>query len=196
MVRPLSLNEKLHLIIPIYGDDGETVTAYVHSAPVTRETFDAHFMLIAKTFAAIYAEGLGFIAGPRVAANILREIADKRHDEVGAMALMNEIRRLTNVTLRTPQGWDAVPFQEVIDRGTALSLDEVAEVTNAIVFFIVTSAMQRKQDLKEMMDGAARLWGARTSWSGFTAFVASLGTSTVTAAMPNQPPVPASSAVY
>ena len=181
MVRPLSINEKLHLVIPVYSgsDDAQTITAYIHSTPISKETFEAHFMLLSKTFAAIHAEGLGIIAGPRVAALMLRNIADKRNDEVGAMALMNEIRRLTNVHIRTPDGWDNLPFQDVVDKA-AISADDISEVTNALVFFTVTSSMQRKQDLRDMMDGAARLWGAQTTSLDFTAYVASLATSMTT----------------
>lgn len=177
MVRQISLNEKLHLVVPVYADDGETIVAYVHSAPISRETFEAEFLLISKTFAAIHAEGLGIIAGPRVASLVLQKVAERQNDEVRAISLMNEIRRLSNVVMRTPEGWNSVPFQEVVDHHL-LNGDDVAEVLNAIVFFIVTSAMQRRQDLKEMMGGAAKLWGARTTSSDFTAFVASLGTLT------------------
>jgi hypothetical protein len=180
MVRQLSLSEKLHLVIPVYAADGETVTAYVHSAPISREVFEAHFMLLAKTFAAIHASGLGIVAGPRVASLLLSRTAEEQRDELGALALMNEIRRLTNVSLRTPQGWDALPFQHVADQGM-LDAEDLAEVTNAIVFFIVTSSMQRKTDRKMMMDGAARLWGAQTSSLDFTAFVASQRISTIPA---------------
>jgi hypothetical protein len=180
MVRPLSLNEKLHLVVPIYADDGETIVAYIHSAPIMRETFEAHYLILSKTFAAIHTEGLGVIAGPRVASYVLHDVAKKSRDEMGAAALMNEIRRLTSVCLRNNDGWENMQFQDTVDLGR-LAPDDVAEVLNALVFFIVTSAMQRKQDLKEMMDGAARLWGARTSYLDFTAFAASLGTSTQTA---------------
>lgn len=179
MVKAFSVNEKLHLVIPIYADDGETITAYAHSAPISREVFEAHFLLVSKTFAAIHSEGLGIIAGPRVASLVLAKVAEKMQDPMGAMSLMNEIRRLTNVVMRESTGWEMVPFQDVVDR-SILDGGDLAEVTNAIVFFTVTSSMQRRQDLKEMMGGAARLWGAQTSSLDFTAFVASLTTSTGT----------------
>jgi hypothetical protein len=192
MVKPLTISEKLHLVIPIYGDDGETITAYVHSAPISREVFDAHYLLIAQTFSAIHAEGLGIIAGPRVASLLLHDVARKKRDEIGALALMNEIRRLSNVMVREATGWAPLPFQEVVDR-KLISEDDLSEVANALVFFIVTSAMQRRADLKEMMDGAARLWGARTSSSDFTGFAASLATSKEHVSTTK---APVSSAVY
>lgn len=193
MVAPLTINEKMHLTIPIYGGpDGETIIAWIHSTPISRETFEAHFLLLGKTFAAIHAGGLGMVAGPRVASLLLAKVAEQNRDEMGALSLMNEIRRLTNVVIRGGAGWETMPFQDVLDRA-ALDLDDLAEVTNAIVFFIVTCAMQQKRDRREMMDGAARLWGARTSSLGFTAFVASLTTWTETE---NTQPVAVSSGPY
>lgn len=111
----MKINEKLHLVMPVYDEDGKTC-AWVHSAPVSREVFEAHFLLISKTFSAIHAEGLGDIAGPRVAGLIMKRIAERGKDEEAEASLRNEIRRLTNVSMRTKTGWDMVPFQEAIDK--------------------------------------------------------------------------------
>ena len=68
----LKINRKLHLVIPI--EQGNK-TLYAHSTPVEAETFDNFFLPIAKTFSAIYSEGLGVIAGPRIAAKLLRRVS-------------------------------------------------------------------------------------------------------------------------
>ena len=68
----MKIDKKLNLVIPIETDDG---TLYVHSMPIRREIFDTYFLVLSKTFAAIHGEGLGEIAGPRVAALILKKIA-------------------------------------------------------------------------------------------------------------------------
>lgn len=94
-----SINERLHFVVPIYADDGDTISAYVHSAPISREVFEAHFLLISKTFTAFHTEGLGFLGGPRVASLMLNKVAEKIGDQTGAIALMNEIRRLSNVLI-------------------------------------------------------------------------------------------------
>ncbi len=178
----MRLNEKLHIVIPVYSAEGETVIAYVHSAPISREVFDAHFMLLGRTFAAIYSSGLGPVAGPRVAHLLLKEMAAERHDEVSAVSLMNEIIRLTNVMLRTDKGWEAFPYQDVLNH-VMLDWDDLTEVTNAIVFFTVLSSTHRRTERKEMMAGAAKLWAAQISSQDFTAFAASLPTLTTPAAM-------------
>ncbi len=195
MVKPLSLNEKLHFVVPIYGPDGDTVTAYVHSAPISKETFEAHFMLISKTFSAIHAEGLSIIAGPRVASIMLREIAKQMNDEAGAITLMNEIRRLTNVIMREQGGWNSYPFQDVVDTGR-IDEEDIDEVTNGIVFFTVASRMHQRGNRKAFLTGAARLWGALISPLNFTAFVASHQTSAPASSTTNQPAPGESSVVF
>jgi hypothetical protein len=174
----MKINEKLHLVMPIY-DEADQVCAYVHSAPISREVFEAHFLLISKTFSAIVAEGLGDLAGPRVAGLMMRRIAARNKDEESATSLMNEIRRLTMVSTRTASGWEQIPFQEVLDK-KLIGVDDLAEVENAIAFFIVTSAMHRKQVAAELLPGAARLWGAQISSLDSSAYHASLTTSTAT----------------
>lgn len=172
----MRIDEKLNLVVPVRRDDGEP-GAYAYHSPISREVFEAHFMLLGKTFSAVQTSGLGVVAGPRVASLLLAKAAEQEGDELGAMALMNEIRRLTNAVIRTPKGWESFAFQDVVDGGL-LDAEDVAEVTNAIVFFTVISSVQGKKLRKPIMAGAARIWGARTSSSDFTALVASLTTST------------------
>jgi hypothetical protein len=174
----MRLNEKLNLVVPVY-DGNDKISAYVHSTPISREAFEESFVLISKTFSAIHGEGLGSIAGPRVASLILREVAKRNDDEAGALTLMNEIRRLTNVLVSGPRGWTMMPFQDAVDAKT-LDPDDLSEVENAIVFFTVYSAMHRRQTLKDLLTGAARMWGAQVSLLTPTAFAASLPTSTET----------------
>jgi hypothetical protein len=191
MINP-GLNDRLHFVIPIYADDGETITAYVHSAPISRDVFDAHFLLISKTFTAFHTEGLGFLGGPRVASLMLKKMAERMNDPAGAVSLMNEIRRLSNVLMRGANGWESLPFHDVTEQ-RMLSEDDLSEATNAIVFFIVASAMYRKNLLRPMLEGAATMWGAQISSLNFTAYTASVGTSTTAAVTPQ---IPVSSGVY
>ena len=189
----MKINEKMHLVMPIYDDD-DSVCAYVHSAPISREVFEAHFLLMSKTFAAIHGEGLGDIAGPRVASLVMKRIAARSGEAESATSLMNEVRRLTNVETRTKGGWETIPFQEASDKQT-ISADDLSEVENALVFFTVILAMHRKQVAAELLPGAAKLWGAQISSLDSSAFHASLKISTVTANT-GAKPEPVSSVVF
>lgn len=170
----MRINERLNMVVPV---DLPTGTAYVHATPISADVFEASFMLVSKTFASIYSEGLGPAAGPRVAAMLLRRIAKETGDVPGADALLSEIRRLANVLAPTANGWDTMPLEEAVTKGV-FSKEDVSEVENAIVFFIVASAMHRRSDLAEILGGAANLWGAQITSLSFTAFRDSLPTLT------------------
>lgn len=186
------IDDKLNLVMPLYrsaSDGVEVIYAYVHSVPVSREVFEASFLLISKTFAAIHGEGLGEIAGPRIASLLLKEVG-KNMGGAG-QAFMNEVRRLSAVVTRNGSGaWGSMPLQDAIDQKT-LDEEDIFEVENAITFFIVESAMHRRKMLRLTMPGAATLWGAQISSLDCMAFVASLRTSTVTAvSAPTQSSLP------
>ncbi len=189
----MQINERLNLVIPIFGNDPPTKDAegkeieappiaYVHSMPISREVFEANYLLLSKTFAAIHGEGLGRTAGPRVAALLLNDIARQAVGERGDAAaykapLMNEIHRLSNVLLPGERGWETMPYEDAV-RHHKLDDDDLAEVENAIVFFTAYSAMHRKRVLAEVLPGAVKLWGADVSSLNATEFAASLQTST------------------
>lgn len=195
----IKINERLNLVVPIFGS-GDSITAYVFSTPITRETFEASVMLVSKTFATINGQGLGAIAGPRIAKLIMERVANQTEEQQAYFALMAEIRRLTNVMVATPNGWQMVPFQAAIDDGT-IDQDDLGEVENAIVYFTVASAMHTRRVLKSILPGAVTLWGAFTTSSDIMTFGASLRTLTAKENTgeppklnpePDKPPPPAS----
>lgn len=185
----MRINEKLNLVIPI---DAAAGTIYVHSQPVSREVFEQNFMLVSKTFAAIYNDGLGSVAGPRVAAMLMRSVArdmngfdrDGKPNPDGpgteaCNAFLAEVRRLSNVLAPSNGGYETIPFQEAVDK-KVLAPDDAAEVENAVAFFTVGSAMHRRAEMPAFLDGLTSLWGAQTSPLNCTEYGASLRTSTET----------------
>ena len=173
----MRIDKKLNLVIPVERDDG--TTAYVHAIPVSAEVFDKFFLEISRTFAGIIATGLGEIAGPRVAAKVLRKTSQDlgtwREVESGLVA---DMRRTSSVLVpKGTGGWDFITLQEALDRDL-FSAEDVSEVENAITFFTVYSAIQRRRDLAETLDGLAGLWGAQITSLSATEYAASLRTST------------------
>ena len=55
----MKIDKKLNLIVPVYGDDEKTIRCYVHSTPISRETFERYFLIIGQTF------GADLLPGPR-----------------------------------------------------------------------------------------------------------------------------------
>jgi hypothetical protein len=175
----MKIDRKLNLVVPVERAPGETV--YVHSMPLGREVFERYFLVISKAFAAIYNEGLGFVAGPRVAAMLVRRVAEDMkvwEGPEGVQAgLVAEWRRLSNVLAPTAKGWDTIPLDQAIAQAF-LDEDDASEVENAIAFFCLASAMHKRMELRAVLDGASKLWGAHVTSLNSTEYPASLPTST------------------
>lgn len=174
----MKIDQRLNLVIPIETNDGRTL--YAHSTPFSEEFFDQHWLLIGKVFSGIYSEGLGPMAGPRLAAKMLKHISIQIESEpgrqgtgMGANAVLAEVRRLTTVI--TPDG--SVLLQEAIDKGLIDKTDK-GTLENAIVFFIVVSAMHQRRTLEETMQSVCGLWNAQMSSLNSTDFADSLRKST------------------
>jgi hypothetical protein len=196
----MRIDNPLNLVIPVEGNHG---VVYVHAMPITRETFDTHHMVIAKTFNAIYDGGLGVASGPRVAAKVLRDIAKEMGVWEGPLGveqgLMGEIRRLSNVIIpeggdakldkkkkknapdvwRAP-GWTTITMHEAIKRNL-LDEEDADVVENAQAFFTVAWSMHTKGDRPHVMEAVCGLWSAQMSSLSCTAFATSLPTSIETA---------------
>jgi hypothetical protein len=213
------IDRKLNLVVPIYGDEiakldgaGQPVldenkqpvmeapiVAWVHSTPLSAEIIDRYFMVITQTFSAIFSQGLGVVGGPAAAMRLLRSgaqnsgiWADNEKTGVGVEnGLVAEIRRLTMVSINEGSGWASVPLQVAQAKGF-LTTEDVSEVENAIVFFIVVSATLPRTERKAMVQGAAALWGALVTSLNSTEWTASLTTSTATGSSGGTSPAPAS----
>jgi hypothetical protein len=173
----MRIDKRLNLVTEVQTENG---TMFVHSAPISREVFEKYFLVISKTFAAIISEGLSFISGPRIAALMLKKVATdsgvwEGNDGVNR-GLMAEIRRLSNVSMPSDNGWKSVPFQDVIDKGLMDEAD-VAEVEGLIAFFICASAMSRRNEVQSVLERMS-LWGSSITSLNSTGFTDSLPTLT------------------
>lgn len=172
----MKIDKKLNLVLPIVDENGEP-TAYVHSTPIGSNVFDMYFLPLARTYSAIFSLGLGPVAGPKVADKMLKKMSIdiKMWDgEAGVeRGLIAEIHRLTQVIAPGKNGWETIPYKYAKDSGV-LSKEDAAEVDAAIVFFIVTSAMHPKAELKDYLQAMCSNWGARIELLNCTEFQNSL----------------------
>lgn len=177
----MRIDKKLNLVIPIV-DEKDHEVAFVHSTPISEDVFDKYYLVISKTFAHLYGEGIGQIGGPRVADKILRDAAKdlkiwETPDGV-QRGLMAEIYRLTNVmSVRKEGGWGMTPY-EVARNDGIVTKEDASEVEAAIIFFIVGSAMHRKSQIPFNVGVPLELLGARIESSDAMTFMNSLTTST------------------
>lgn len=127
----MKISRNMHLIIPVQTELG---TAYIHSAPISKEVYREHFFILSKTFSAIFSEGLGVVAGPRVAYLMLERICKDTQTGGGNIwdgpdgvrnTLVNEIIRLSNLVYPVDgKGWDTKPLDVALER-EIVDLDEV-----------------------------------------------------------------------
>lgn len=175
----MRIERNLNLVIPVEREGG---TIYVHSTPLSRDVFERYYLVISKTFTRLYGEGLGFTAGPRVAALMLKEVAVSLGQWEGPegveLGLVSEWRRLSTViTPEESKGWTSYPLQTAVDR-KLLDGDELSEVENCLAFFIVASAMHKRKELPAILAAVGHLWGALVTLLNSTAYMSSLQTST------------------
>lgn len=179
------INKKLNLVIPVYRD--EKATLFVHSTPMSSESFQNYWMLAAQTMNALLTRDIGVMA-PRFARQMLYAVALEQAGPLEEMKVaatqaadrfMSEIRRMTNVMVPAKHGWDLVPLDDALAAGL-IDSDEAGEIDSAIVFFTAGSHAHRKTELPRLY-GSLGLWGARTESLNCTDFRTSLLTLTASA---------------
>lgn len=175
----MKINERLNLVVPLY-DEADKVYAYVHSTPISYEVFKANYLLISKTYMSVFGNDLGPFAGPRVAALVMDEVAEKMTNGPQMVsALMTEVRRLSTVIMPNDNGWTPVPFEAAIKRGM-LDQEDIQEVLSAITFFLVVWHLAPRSARADILSGTALIWGAQLSLLNATAYLNSLPISTGT----------------
>ena len=125
--------------------------------------------------------------GARIAAFTLQEVAEEMGKWEGSTGvkegLLNEIDRLTNVLVMGANGWESVPVQTAIARG-GIDEEDYEEAKQKIVFFILISAMARRDVAASFMVILENDWGMLTTPLNATAYGNSLLTSTATETLP------------
>jgi hypothetical protein len=174
----MRINKALNLVIPVESEKGQL---FIHSTPISREVFENYFLVLSKTFANIFSQGLGAIAGPRVAYLMLKQTAEDLELWAGPSGagngLINEIVRLSNVFMPAEKGWQTLPLQVAIDK-QLLDADTVAEIQGELIFFTCVSMMNKKAQIEPIMDTVNGLWGSQTTSLTATEYLNSLKTST------------------
>lgn len=169
----MRIDKNLNIVIPVDSTAG--VHMFVHSTPVSADVYTTYFDTILGAANRLYAGGVG----PRGAHLMLAKVAKEKGewDTPGGVqqGLVAEIRRLTNVCAPGPGGWQMVPFDEAVKRGT-LDAEDAGEVEAAATFFTLGYHAFPRGARKEMIELAMPMWGARTESLPCSEFLRSLPT--------------------
>ncbi|OZU57549.1 hypothetical protein [Salmonella enterica] len=170
----MKIARNLNLIIPVQTEKGN---AWIHATPINKEVFKEHFFILSKTFSAIFSEGLGVVAGPRIAYLMLERISRDSNiwegDKGVRNTLVNEVIRLANLVYPVEgKGYDTIPLDMALER-EIIDLDEVA---GELVFFTCVSSINSPEQAKGTMDVVNGIWSTQCSSLNLTEWIASLPT--------------------
>ncbi|EMQ3548396.1 hypothetical protein WE697_005016 [Escherichia coli O111:H5] len=170
----MKIAKNLNLIIPVRTEKGN---GWIHATPISKEVFKEHFFILGKTFSAMFSDGLGVVAGPRVAFLMLEKISCDsgiwEGDKGVRNTLVNEIIRLANLVYPVEgKGYDTIPLDMALER-EIIDLDEVA---GELVFFTCVSSINSPEQAKGTMDVVNGIWSTQCSSLNLTEWITSLPT--------------------
>lgn len=173
----MKIARNMHLIVPVETEMG---TAYIHSTPISKEIYREHFFILSKTFSAIFSEGLGVVAGPRVAYLMLERICkdtlaggENIWDGANGVrnTLVNEIIRLSSLVYPVEgKGWDTKPLDVALER----EIVELDEVIGELVFFTCVSSINKPAQARGLMEQVNGMWNSQISSLSLTDWMRSL----------------------
>lgn len=168
----MKISRNLNLIIPVRTEKGN---GWIHATPISKEVFKEHFFILSKTFSAIFSEGLGVVAGPRIAFLMLERISRDSNiwegDKGVRNTLVNEAIRLANLVYPVEgKGYDTIPLDMALER-EIIDLDEVA---GELIFFTCVSSINSPEQAKGTMDVVNGIWSTQCSSLNLTEWIASL----------------------
>lgn len=183
----MKIDKKLNLVCSISRDEGSLI--YVHTSPFPYEVVEEHCLMLGSLFTSFIAQ-IGGLGAARVAAMMLRKKIKKEQELTGQDGpnIVDEIQRQTTVIFNDNGQWKSVPLDSALKQGI-ISADEFREVEGEIVFFMVSSAIQKPELIKPTVGSVIDMFGGQLTLSTATEWRDSLLTSkTDTATQPQNAP--------
>ncbi|HFK5764607.1 hypothetical protein OI909_12335 [Enterobacter asburiae] len=174
----MKIDKKLNLVTNITREDGSIV--YLHVTPFPYEVVEEHCLLLGNLFTNFISQ-VGGLGAARVAAMMLRKKLQREQelrDEANQQAptIVDEIQRLTSVVWNDGGTWKTTSFDAAMKQGI-ISPDEYREVEGEVVFFMVSSAIQKAHLIAPTVGSVIGMFGGQLVSSSVTAFRDSLLTS-------------------
>lgn len=171
----MKIDKKLNLVTNITREDGSIV--YLHVTPFPYEVVEENCILLGNLFTKFISQ-VGGLGAARVAAMMLRQSLKAEIDS-GRQAgptLVDEIQRLTVVIHNDGGQWKTVPLEVAFKQGI-IDPDEYREVEGEVVFFMVSSAIQKASLLAPTVGTVIKMYDGQLTSSSVTAYRDSLQTS-------------------
>ena len=173
----MKIDRKLNFVSTITRDDGSLV--YLHVTPFPYEVVEVNCVLLGNLFNNFFTM-VGTVGAPRVAAMMLRQTLKAQQenagDQAGTLTLLDDIERLTTVIWNADGAWRPVTLKAAFEQGV-ITAEEYREVEGEVVFFMVSSAIQKANLLAGTMGKVLEMYSGQLVSSNVTAFRDSLPTS-------------------
>ena len=157
------INNSLNIVVDAVDANNQPILAY--SASIDYDLFKSYSMLLAKTHAALMADGLSFRQQPMIAKFALESSGD-------AKGFLSEIRRLTTLSLMVGSDRKSVILQSAIDNGM-VSSETLDYIESMLVFFIVIRFLTQPQERTAWIELVGQLWSTTTTLQSLTDYLGS-----------------------
>lgn len=167
------IDKKLNLVSNITRDDGSVV--YLHVTPLPYEVVEEHCLLLGNLFTNFISQ-VGGLGAARVAAMMLRKKIRKEQELSGDSSgpnVVDEIQRMTSVIWNDKGTWKTTGLDSALKQDI-ISPDEYREVEGEVVFFMVSSAIQKAELIAPTVGAVIGMYGGQLESSSATAFRDSL----------------------
>lgn len=189
----MKIDKKLNLVTSVTRDDGSIV--YLHVTPFPYEVVEEHCVLLGNLFTNFITQ-VGPLGSARVAAMMLKkrlkqeqearlEDGKSLSDLPKSLTLVDEIQRLTVVIHNVGGQWKTTPLEVAFNQGI-IDPDEYREVEGEVVFFMVSSAIQKANLIAPTVGTVIKMYDGQLTSSSVTAFRDSLQTSKPVTDTPTQ----------
>ncbi|HBW1512090.1 TPA: hypothetical protein MEH66_000416 [Klebsiella quasipneumoniae subsp. similipneumoniae] len=171
----MKIDKKLNLVTSVTREDGSIV--YLHVTPFPYEVVEEHCVLLGNLFTNFVTQ-VGPLGSARVAAMMLRSRLKKAQAEglPDGPTIVDEIQRLTVVIHNVGGQWKTTPLEVAFNQGI-IDPDEYREVEGEVVFFMVSSAIQKANLIAPTVGTVIKMYDGQLTSSSVTAFRDSLQTS-------------------
>ncbi|ABP59724.1 hypothetical protein [Enterobacter sp. 638] len=169
----MRIDKKLNLVSNITRDDGSVV--YLHVTPLPYEVVEEHCLLLGNLFTNFISQ-VGGLGAARVAAMMLRKKIRKEQELSGDSSgpnVVDEIQRMTSVIWNDKGTWKTTGLDSALKQDI-ISPDEYREVEGEVVFFMVSSAIQKAELIAPTVGAVIGMYGGQLESSSATAFRDSL----------------------
>ncbi|EKD2542362.1 hypothetical protein ACNCRU_003049 [Escherichia coli] len=179
----MKIDKKLNLVTSVTRDDGSIV--YLHVTPFPYEVVEEHCILLGNLFTKFISQ-VGGLGAARIAAMMLRQSlkAEIDNGRTGPN-IVDEIQRLTVVIHNVSGQWKTTPLEVAFKQGI-IDPDEYREVEGEVVFFMVSSAIQKANLIAPTVGTVIKMYDGQLTSSSVTAFRDSLQTSKPVTDTPTQ----------